>query len=160
MTQQRYLSKIISGGQTGADIAGLEAAVQLGIATGGTAPKGWRICNEAAEDDSNPTLADFGLVEHASREYAARTKQNVADSDGTVWFGHTELGGKNLTIASARELNKPYLINPSATELREWVLAYNIKVLNVAGNRAYQNPEVYKTAFCMIVEAFAVSDSN
>ena len=34
-------SKIISGGQTGADMGGLLAAKDLGIRTGGWMPKGW-----------------------------------------------------------------------------------------------------------------------
>lgn len=33
--------KIISGGQTGADMGGLEAAREYGFPTGGYAPKGW-----------------------------------------------------------------------------------------------------------------------
>jgi hypothetical protein len=36
------LRKIISGGQTGADIAGLDAAVLLHIPTGGTVMKGFK----------------------------------------------------------------------------------------------------------------------
>lgn len=56
------LTKIISGGQTGADEGGLEGARLLGIPTGGTAPKGYR-----TENGPNLTLRDtYGLVEHWS----------------------------------------------------------------------------------------------
>jgi hypothetical protein len=54
------IEKLISGGQTGADRAGLEAAKALGIATGGTAPKGWRIENPDGTSGSDPSLAEFG----------------------------------------------------------------------------------------------------
>ena len=37
-----FLTKIISGGQTGADYGALLAAHALGLETGGWAPKGWR----------------------------------------------------------------------------------------------------------------------
>jgi Circularly permutated YpsA SLOG family len=40
--QTMLLKKIISGGQTGADQAGLRTAKRLGIETGGWMPQGWR----------------------------------------------------------------------------------------------------------------------
>ena len=50
--------KCISGGQTGADFAGLEAARICGILTVGTAPKGFRTL-----DGSNPDLGSvYGLI--------------------------------------------------------------------------------------------------
>jgi hypothetical protein len=73
------LTKIISTGLTAADRAALEAAVELCIPTGGTAPKGWRIQNYDGSTGSDPELAQFGLVEHESAEYPPRTRQNVAD---------------------------------------------------------------------------------
>ena len=61
--------KVISGGQTGADQAGLIAAEKAGITTGGWMPKGFRTL-----DGPNPGLAArFGLREHPSEEYPPRT---------------------------------------------------------------------------------------
>jgi len=72
--------RIISGGQTGADQGGLIAARELGIPSGGTAPKDW-----LTESGSNEQLLrSFGLVECAEPGYDARTRKNVVDSDGTL----------------------------------------------------------------------------
>jgi hypothetical protein len=102
------LKQIISGGQTGADLAGLEAARALNIPTGGTAPRGYRCEGPGGCDSNNLNLKQYGLVEHTSRQYPPRTKQNVLDSDGTVWFGLI-LGSKgfHLTDRLCKQHNKP-----------------------------------------------------
>ena len=51
--------KIISGGQCGSDSGGLAAAYDLGIETGGTAPKNFR-----TKYGSNPKLKVLGLYSH------------------------------------------------------------------------------------------------
>ena len=56
------VTKIISGGQTGADRGGLDAALHLGIPCGGWCPKG-----RLAEDDVIPD--EYPLKEHTSRSY-------------------------------------------------------------------------------------------
>lgn len=148
------VQKIISGGQSGADMAGLVAGRMLEIATGGTAPKGWRVEMPDGRD-SNPALAEFGLVEHQSREYPPRTRQNVNDSDGTVWFGFYNSPGGKLTIPTCKKMSKPYIINPSAEELRQWTIVHRIETLNVAGNRlSDQNPHIYQTTLNTVFEAF------
>jgi len=47
------LHKIISGGQTGADRAGLVVGKSLGLEIGGTAPKGWKTEESSEESDGN-----------------------------------------------------------------------------------------------------------
>ena len=133
--------RIISGGQTGVDRAGLEVAKELGIATGGTAPKGYR-----TQRGSDPSLKDFGLGEDASPDYRPRTIKNVQDADGTVWFGDPNSPGGRLTLSTARNLNKPNLVNPSVEQLVQWMKAKGIKTLNVAGNRENTNPKAAKQA--------------
>lgn len=148
------LKKIISGGQTGADLAGLHAATALGIKTGGTAPKGYRICLEDGRDGSNSALATFGLVEHSSREYSPRTKQNVADSDGTVWFGYQYSPGGKLTLSTAEKLGKPAIVNPTSEQLKSWLTINQIKVLNVSGNRkSSDNPTIFEDTYNCLIEA-------
>ncbi len=73
------LRKIISGGQTGADIAGLDVAIKHEIPHGGAIPKG--ILTEAG---SLPEK--YNLQEMATNSYPKRTEKNVVDSDGTVIF--------------------------------------------------------------------------
>jgi hypothetical protein len=58
------IERVISGGQTGVDQAGLRAARAAGIATGGFAPKGWLIESEDGRHNvPAPWLAEYGLVE-------------------------------------------------------------------------------------------------
>lgn len=147
--------KIVSGGQTGADRAGLDAARELGIVTGGFAPKGWRICLPSGVDGSDPSLADYGLVETASAEYPPRTKLNAQNSDGTVWFGYLDSPGAKLTLIAAQRADRPTICNPTPVELRIWVEQNHIKVLNVAGNRASGlNPDIYERTYKTLMEAF------
>jgi hypothetical protein len=149
------LTKIISGGQYGADLAGLQAAKELGIPTGGTAPKHYRVCLPDGADSTNPELKDYGLVESHSYEYRPRTIKNVVDSDGTVWFGYDKSPGGYLTISTCRKHSKPCLINPSAIDLFYWVKTKHITTLNVAGNRVSDlNPDIVATTFNTIKEAF------
>lgn len=76
----RIITKVISGGQTGVDIAALRAAKALGIPTGGTMPKGWR-----THDGPRPEYAKlYGMVEHPSTDYRDRTFKNVMDADVTI----------------------------------------------------------------------------
>lgn len=134
------LVKVISGGQTGADQAGLAAAKLLGLETGGTAPFGYR----TDEGPARKLLRDtYGLKESLSREYAVRTVTNVRDSDGTVVFGDGESPGSKLTIRQCIKTGKPVCLNPSADELRAWIDGHAIHVLNVAGNRERTNPGIY-----------------
>jgi len=71
------IRKVISGGQTGVDRAGLDAAVNAGIPIGGYCPKGRR-----AEDGVIPE--QYPMVELGSPESYYRTEKNVIESDGTL----------------------------------------------------------------------------
>lgn len=133
------ITKIISGGQTGADRGGLEAAKLLGIETGGWAPLNFR--TEAGVDPSLGT--EFGLVAMDAYDYLTRTKGNVEDSDGTLIFGDVSSPGSRATLNECRRHGKPVLVLdwktgdsiPEPEVFRDWVEENDIKVLNVAGNR-------------------------
>ena len=71
--------KIVSGGQTGADRAALDWAINNGVLYGGWCPKG-----RTAED--GPIDSGYQLQESHSSNYLQRTEWNVRDSDGTVIF--------------------------------------------------------------------------
>jgi len=122
------LRKIISGGQTGADVTGLLCARALGLETGGTAPKGY-----GTEGGPNLELEVFGLVESATRD-------NVKNSDHTLWFGNTGSPGYWCTYKAAEFYNKTFTSNP--TKERMLQIAETFEVINVAGNRASKNPDV------------------
>ena len=147
------VTKIISGGQTGVDTIGLQVAKELGIETGGTAPKGF--LRERGVDSED--ISSYGLTEITSEQqadytkrkgkrdpYTGRTELNVRNSDGTVYFyTSSDSAGYTATKRSADEWGKPFLANPTAKELADWIAKNNIKVLNVAGNRGSKlsNPE-------------------
>ncbi len=140
-----YPITIISGGQTGADRAALDFAIENGLAHAGWCPKG-RLAEDGRID------AAYNLSETPSRRYALRTEWNIRDSDATVIFSITQrpLGGTRLTIELARHLNKPMVplarqrseVAAAAQELRELLAAHKVCRLNVAGPRASQEPEV------------------
>ena len=162
------VTKIISGGQTGVDTIGLQIGRELGIETGGTAPKGY--LREKGID--NEDIASYGLVEiteeqardYTSRTgkrdpYTGRTELNVRNSDGTVYFSTSEdSAGMIATKRSAAQWNKPFLENPTSEELAKWIIDNNIKTLNIAGNRGSKlsNPEeirnIIKKALSQLIQ--------
>jgi hypothetical protein len=102
----------------------------LGIPTGGTAAKGF-----LTEDGPDPSLKEFGLVEHDEPGYPPRTRQNIADADGTVIFGDPHSAGSAGTIQVCKAMKKPYKVNPAPQPLATFLLEHRIHILNVAGNR-------------------------
>lgn len=127
------LVKLISGAQSGADQAGLFSAEAVGVATGGYCTRGCR-----TESGDRPDLiARFGLTELPTDDYSIRTLANVKAAGGTVIFGDVTEPGSALTCRYVQiELGeRGLLINPTAKELRDWIMRDEIRVLNVAGNR-------------------------
>jgi hypothetical protein len=144
------VQKIISGGQTGADQAGWFAAEELGIVTGGHMPKGYKV-----EGGTDAALgARFKATEHESADWVPRNYQNNLDADGTVWFG-SEGPGKGATRREARNAGTPWLENPSKARFLEWLEENNVQVLNVAGNRASKNPELFETVKAFLTDALS-----
>ena len=156
-TNTSRVKKIISGGQTGVDTIGLQVGRELGIETGGIAPKGFaRELNVDTED-----IASYGLREITDEEQAkhqdatgkkdkwtGRTYLNVSNSDGTVYFHENDRLGLWATNNAAKRFNKPFLLNPTAQELRTWINENNIHTLNVAGDRGStlsKNEEIANT---------------
>ncbi len=116
------------------DRAALDAAIWLGIEHGGWCPQGRR-----AEDGM--IAPKYQLQETLATNYAVRTEQNVIDSDGTLILATEPLtGGTAFTLRMARRHQRPWLLvdlfQPVRhDQLREWLLAHDIDVLNVAGPR-------------------------
>ena len=152
------LRKIISGGQTGADMGALLAARDLGLESGGVAPKGWL----TEDGPQEALLSGFWLSECEEAGYPARTRRNVMDSDGTLLIGPYLSGGTRLTYELATELNKPVFLVPygdlpNAEDFRNWLDRHAIHVLNVAGNRESQSPGIAKFTRSFLVLALGVS---
>lgn len=140
--------KIVSGGQAGVDRGALDAALAAGSPCGGWCPAGRR-----AED--GPIAAIYPLQETASAQYAARTRQNVIDSDGTliIYFGALE-GGTARTLEFCRDLQKPcccldaerHAPIQAAQLIKQFVAGHDIATLNVAGPRASKQPRAQSYA--------------
>lgn len=141
--------RIISGGQTGADRAALDAAIACGVPHGGWCPKG-----RLAEDGQIPER--YHLQESGSEEYAVRTRRNVEAADLTVVFSHGPLtGGSLLTQQFADELRKPCLhldLNENFQGLEKKFPTLGSIVLNVAGSRASDDSAIYDAVYTAVVE--------
>ncbi len=156
------LQKVISGGQTGVDRAGLVAAALIGLETGGTAPQGYR-----TSDGTDYDLKDiFGLKEHWSSSYPPRTEKNVEESDGTIRIARDlESAGERLTLRLIKKHGKPHLDihenNPLSIErVVEWMSNYNIETLNVAGNSEKTAPGIYQFALNYLVKVFRMAKDH
>ena len=151
------VTKIVSGGQTGADRGGLDAAIDLGIPHGGKCPKG-----RLAEDGTIPDR--YKLRESPSSEYDVRTEDNVRRSDGTLicTFGRLT-GGSRTTAEFARKHNKPFLhldLNAIATDLavedvQQWLNENRVRTLNVAGTQASGSPGLYGAVKDLLLRVLA-----
>jgi len=166
---------VISGGQTGADLAGLWAAKLCGIKTGGFAPKNWK-----TQSGSKPTLgSSFGLVE-STGGYKKRTIENVQAADLTLIFASNPSSpGTKLTIQACREHLIPCHLTllESSQQLDEMVdpLVNLIKkaiqlssheepAINIAGNSSTSSPIAFPATFKLLYKVFqrlsSVQDST
>jgi len=140
--------RIVSGGQTGADRAALDAALAAGLEYAGWCPSGGR-----AEDLPEPPglLAQYpGLREAPSADPEVRTRLNVRDSHATlvVRAAHVPSLGTDLTVETAGALGRPCLVTDgSVDEVRHWLegLGHGL-TLNVAGPRESEQPGLYAVA--------------
>ncbi len=155
------IQRLVSGGQTGVDRAGLDVAIRYGIEYGGWVPKGG-----LAEDMQTPPglLAVYPLLREASTtSMSARTKMNVHDSDATliIKVSATPLSpGTRLTIDTCHSQGKPYrVVDPydwdGADQVAEFVSSLDESsplVLNVAGPRESTSRGIYDAASSLLVE--------
>lgn len=149
-------TQIISGGQTGADQGALRAALDLGISTGGVAPKGYK-----TETGPNQVLHYvYGLTEGPAG-YAARTRANVRDSDATLILSVDEGSPGTITtlMAATVEWRPVLLLSPwddrAVERIREWLDRVKPRVLNVAGNRESVAPGIGEAVRRLLAEVLA-----
>lgn len=132
--------KVISGGQTGVDRAGLDVAIELGLLHGGFCP-----ADRRAED--GPIPKQYQLVELSSTSYPVRTRANVLEADGTLILTPPQIGvGTRLTAKLAQQYEKPWLaVDPRKDHVERvvsWIREEKIEVLNVAGPRESRFPGI------------------
>lgn len=163
------VTKVISGGQTGADRGGLDAAIALNeyrqtnggevFELGGWCPRGRK-----AEDGKVPN--EYPLIETISASFTTRTRKNIEESDATLVFVDGGMsGGSLLTVEHCKKKRKLHLIVTlldyrvdrntlertefeldglswltRAGRVRNWLIAGEVKTLNVAGSRETKAP--------------------
>ena len=138
------IRKIVTGGQTGADRAALDAALEKGLPIGGFCPGG-----RMAED--GPIDKKYILTE-IDGGYPQRTKMNVEHSDGTLVFYQCDLtGGTEQPVAFCISSQKPYKLidldlvceEMAAQKILEFIEKNSIGIVNVAGPRMSECPSIY-----------------
>lgn len=142
------LKKVISGGQTGADQAGLFAAKACGFETGGFAPLGYRTLA-----GNNPIMLrdEFHLVETIQRNYQVRTALNVKNADATIRLASNfYTPGELCTLKAINRYEKPYFdvnlkdlaknigdeeyIEQRVQDTLRFLIGNQVITLNIAGN--------------------------
>jgi hypothetical protein len=152
---KKKIVKIISGGQTGADRGGLDAAIKLNIPHGGACPR-----KRIAEDGVIPEK--YNMHELFSFSYAHRTEQNVIDSDMTLIFSFGFPGGGSaLTVDLAAKHSKAYLIVDLNNEdklivekIKERITGISLDeiILNIAGSRESTSPGIAERVSAIMIE--------
>ena len=159
--------RIVSGGQTGADQGGLEAAIYCDIPHGGWCPKG-------RKSEAGRIPDKYQLQEMSSADYLKRTEANVIDSDATIVFTQLKpTGGSLRTIEFCIKHRKPshhvaidvtepkqavqkiadWLEGRAAFDYGEYVARPPKEcVLNVAGSRESKMPGIEDAVQALMVD--------
>lgn len=163
------LIKVISGGQTGVDIAALRAASAHKFETGGTCPY--------TNYSKNVACRLYGVVplENSTKmpisaQLPARSRKNVDDADGTLAFSFKKSIGTDATIRYAKTgiwgsyISPQFQPNPLliVTSLHDDQLPVIVKflndnairTLNVCGHRdiEYETPvEIFLRKLFLLV---------
>jgi hypothetical protein len=139
-------TKIISGGQTGAERAALNVAIKFNIPHSGWIPLG-----RNAED--GPISNKYQLSEMPITSYSKKTEQNVLHADGNLIVSHGSLSGscshtKKIAIKHGLpwyhvNLTKTSIFQ-SALLIFQWIEINKIRVLNVTGPKVSEESTIYE----------------
>lgn len=140
MRLQHVLAKVISGGQTGADQAGVFVAREFAIPTGGTMPAGFRT-HDGPRPEFGRSLDDggYGMTEHTSASWGPRTFANAHAADITLRIAATfESAGEKLTARACDSAKKPYVdvgVKIDATKVSRVEYEVDYEQIEAAGKR-------------------------
>ncbi len=163
MTEEitRYLfwsGKIISGGQTGADRAGLDVARELNLDYGGYLPKGRK-----TEDGALKQKYDR-MTELLTVNYPVRTEKNIQSSDATLIFTMGTIGkGTTLTMRLAQKHEKPFAhidLNKHTDKdaillVRKFMIEVKPQILNIAGTRGSKAIGIYERVYSVLLNSLS-----
>lgn len=159
------ITKIVSGGQTGADQGALEACLHCEMPYAGWVPKGRK-----AENGIVPLRYEH-LKEMESADYLKRTEANVVDSDATVIYTIGALSGGSLKTAEyAHKHKRPCLhVDMSALSRKDctdtivdWLLRKCPPncVLNVAGSRESKSRGIQQKVMIYMVDVISKANGK
>jgi hypothetical protein len=152
------INKFISGGQTGAERAALDVAINLGIPYGGWISKG-RITEKGLLPDR------YRLLEMPTDSYVQSAEQNVIDSDGTLIIARGKLTGgtdyaRQMTLKHKKQLLGIDLdqtnLYEAASLIAAWIKLRRIEILNVAGPRASEDQQIYSDVITILEHAIQI----
>lgn len=157
-SMSRHRIHIVTGGQTGADRAAFDVALEYGLDYGGWVPRG-------RQDETGPIPKRFaGLRETESRDGTERTRRNVRTSDALLVVSHGPVrDGTLVALQEATDTAKPSLsldlvgTPPAAAALAlvRWIAAQSadggVMRLNVAGARASQDGAIYDATYQLLI---------
>lgn len=159
------LARVVSGGQTGVDVAGLDAALECGLETDGWMPLGF-----LAEDGPHPDYAQkYRVRQTRTDSYYTRTRLNVAMADATLIVHAGPIsGGTRLTMNFCKQKRDGDewlavdLDDIRTEEAREqaviyvarWLRRRQVFILNCAGPRESKCPGIYQRARDFFVSVF------
>lgn len=141
---------------TGVDLAGIDAAIFLGVESGGWVPR-------FKFNEKGKIPEGYNCKETPHKDYKERTLWNVQDSDATLLFSYGKpTGGTELTIKYCQEYNKPYhyvdLVKYKLDEIKttksavSWLKKTDPSILNIAGSRESKFPGIYTISRFIIIE--------
>jgi hypothetical protein len=150
------IEKIISGGQTGASRAALDAAIKLGLSHGG-----WITSGRISDDGFLPDR--YRLQELESRRYREQVRANVRDSQGSLVLSHGALWAaldevRRETVKQNHpflhiDLNRESAFNASR-HINDWLLEEGIAILFVSGAKVGEDDTIYDKTMGIIEAVF------
>jgi hypothetical protein len=146
--------QILSGGQTGVDRAALDFALANGLQAGG-----WCPLDRKAEDGL--IAYRYPLSSTFSANLLARTEMNILNSHGTLLIYSNEPdSGSDSTRNLVKIHQKPLFVwklgkNKKTGQFSHWIKKNNICVLNIAGPRASNEPDIYIQTIDLLEELLA-----
>ncbi|MFA0960501.1 YpsA SLOG family protein [Roseivirga sp. BDSF3-8] len=160
------LQKIVSGGQTGVDMAALVAAWEVGLQTGGWVPADFK--NEEGTIQQglglNPTPEDRSTYAR-DLPRSLRTEWNVRDSDATLIIrldseeGTDNCKGTLFTEKAAAIYARPSLAillpdQQQTVDVLTWLDIHDVRILNVAGPSEGAQPGIQQAAYDFLQKLF------
>jgi hypothetical protein len=150
------IRKIISGGQTGVELAALDIAIKLGITHGGWTSRGKRNAEGLL-----PALYD--LAETSSLGFQSAMENNVNASDGTLVISRDMKTARTRTAVQAALKQQrqflhvdlaQYSLFEAASLTASWLSQQQIKVVFITGLTASEDARIYQQTRQVLETAF------